>query len=234
MKITRSQLRKIISEEVERAIQEQLPPSPTDVADAYAGSLSGGKFTVDGEERELDRLEEPETQGIMDVLKQLRNPETIELSPSGPEGEDIVEQLIAHKGLGQELKPVVLDLLQKHISQKLMDPRDGIDVGKMEDPWGQFSHLFHVLKMRMKPARIADVGKERMRAERAALGVVKSIVDLVVRRAERKYHLGGKTGLKDIGDWPEQEEPPSEEEIEDIRGAVGHAPMAENKKRGRK
>ena len=107
-------------------------------------------------------------------------------------------------------------------------------MGQMKDPWGSFTHMFHVLKMRMKPARIADVGKERMRAERSALGVVKYIIDLVIRRAEKQYNIGGKDGLEDVGPWPEQDMPPSEDEIEDISTAVGHARLGERKKRRRK
>ena len=233
MKITKSQLRGIIKEEL-LSLLEELPPSPTDVADAYAGSLSGGKFTADGEERGLDRLEEPVTQGVLDVLGFLKNPETIELSPSGPEGKDLIDQIIAHKGLDPGLRPVVSELFQQHVSQKLPDTEGGVQIGQMSDPWGSFTHMFHVLKMRMKPARIADVGKERMRAERSALGVVKYVIDLVIQRAEKQYNIGGKSGLSDIGDWPEQEAPPSEDEIEDIRGAVGHAPLGERKKRRRK
>jgi hypothetical protein len=234
MKITKSQLRGIIKEEL-LSLLEQLPPSPTDVADTYASSLSGGKFTADGEERELDRLEEPVTQGVLDVLGFLKNPETIALAPNGPEGqEDIIEQIIAHKGLDPSLKPIVLELFLEQVSQKLPNPEDGVQIGQMSDPWGSFTHMFHVLKMRMKPARIADVGKERMRAERSALGVVKYVIDLVIRRAEKQYKIGGKTGLSDIEDWPEQEAPPSEEEIEDISGTVGHARLGERKKRRRK
>jgi hypothetical protein len=234
MRLTKKQLRKIINEEVMRVMQEMLPPSSTDVADAYAGSLSGGKFTADGEERELDRLEEPVTQGVLDVLGRLKNPETIELSPNGPEGKDLIDQIIAHKGLDPGLRPVVSEMFQKHVSDVIGDPAAGVKIGQMKDPWGSFTHMFHVLKMRMKPARIADVGKERMQAERSALGVIKYIIDLVIRRAEKQYKIGGKTGLSDIEDWPEQETLPSEDEIEDISGTVGHARLGERKNRRRK
>ena len=92
MKITKSRLIQIIKEEVQ-AVVEQLPTNPLD---AYGQSLTGGTAEIEGERTKLDRLEEPETQAILDIIGYLKEPKTIPVStgPRAPEGKDLIHQYI--------------------------------------------------------------------------------------------------------------------------------------------
>ena len=231
-------------------IEEQLPPSPTDVADAYADSLTGGSVPTGDEEGghiEVDRLEEPETEAIVHVLDLLQNPAKL----ADFHGGDLIEKIFAFRKRrarnpkaydDPELKAVFLDRLASEVAK--LPSADAVPSGAK---WATLTGLLHRLKMRMKPtsrgiAQLKGADKEearRLRAqETAVIASIDSLFSILQSEAEHpgsaekgQFGVGKKMKFQNVEDWPELEEPPSEDEIEDMRGAVGHARVEENKKR---
>ena len=253
MKITKSQLIKIISEEITRVLQEQLPPSPTDVADAYAGSLTGGSVPTgdkDGGHIEVDRLEEPETAAIVHVLDLLHNPEKL----ADFHGGDLIEKIFAFRKRRARnpkayddpgLKDVFLDKLGA-----LMKSAPTPDIVPSGAKWKTLTGLLHRLQVNLNPtprgiAQLKGAEKEearRLRAqETAAIEAIRSLFSILKSEAEHpgsaekgQFGVGNKTKFKNVEDWAALEGPPSEDELEDIQSTIGHARLGENRKRKRK
>ena len=256
MKLTNTQLKKIISEEITRVLRENLPPSPTDVADAYAGSLTGGVVPTGNEEEpyiQVDRTENPEYDAIVSVLTQLHNPEN--LTDAAGDG-DLIDTIIDfHKRKSKspgndpysdpEIKAVLMDRLKSEVA-KLPWP----DEVPANAKWRDLEQLLHVLQIRMKPTtrNIAKLkGADKAEAQRlrrqeiSAMSAIKTLFHVLQTRAGNpglalggQFGVGKKLKFKNIEDWPELDEPPSEEELEDIQSTIGHARLGENRKRRRK
>ena len=192
MKITKSQLVKIIKEEIE-ALGEQMPPE--DALAAFGQSLSGGTATIDGEEKALDRLEEPETQAILDIIGYLKDPTSIPVStsPRAPKGKDLIEQYIKlnkMKGAkAEKMHAEVMDVLSQ-IAKPFRNLKKGVDIG--DTPWPSFTQALYKLQKRAKGSEIALS---------LADNVIQTIVDRVETAGDASkgnYGIGGSTPLKNI------------------------------------
>ena len=192
MKITKSQLVKIIKEELQ-AVQEQMPPE--NALDAFGQSLSGGSATIDGEEKALDRLEEPETQAILDIIGYLKDPTSIPVStgPGVPEGKDLVDQYVKLKKMkGAEAEKTyeeIMDVLSQ-VAEPFRNLKQGVDVG--DTPWPSFTQALYMLRKRAKGSPVA-------------LGLANSVIQTIINRVETagdagkgNYGVGGSMGLKNI------------------------------------
>jgi len=192
MKITKSRLIQIIKEEIQ-AIQEQLPPE--DAMDAFGQSLSGGTATIDGEESTLDRIEEPETQAILDIIGYLKDPQSIPSSsgPRAPEGKDLVDQYIKlNKIEGEKADKIyddVMDVLSQ-IAEPFRNLKQGVDIG--DTPWPSFTQALYMLRRRAKGSAIA-------------LELANHVIQTITNRAETagdagkgNYGVGGSVPLKNI------------------------------------
>jgi len=248
MKLTKPQLRKIIKEEIQ-SLLEQWPPSQTDVADAYADSLTGGSVPTGDEEEpymQIDRTESPEYDAIVSILDKLHNPETL---ADPDDGGSLIDAVIAFKKRKSrnpemyddpEMKTVFVDRLSDEVSKLPTSDQVPSDA-----KWSDLERLLHVLQVRMKPTtrHIAKLkGAQKAEAQRlrrqelAAMDAIRTLLKVLQDTAAHpgstkrgQFGVGKKLNFKNVEDWPELEEPPGEDELEDIGGAVGHARLEEKR-----
>tara|TARA_R100001015_G_C4634218_1_gene200307 strand:- start:5978 stop:6571 length:594 start_codon:yes stop_codon:yes gene_type:complete len=192
MKITKSQLVKIIKEELQ-AVQEQMPPE--NALDAFGQSLSGGSATIDGEEKALDRLEEPETQAILDIIGYLKDPTSIPVSTGSgaPEGKDLVDQYVKlNKMTGEKAEKTYAEVMNvlSQIAEPFRNLKQGVDVG--DTPWPSFTQALYMLRKRAEGSQLA-------------LGLADNVIQTIINRVETagdagkgNYGVGGSMGLKNI------------------------------------
>ena len=190
MKITKSRLIQIIKEEVQ-AVVEQTPTNPLD---AYGQSLTGGTATIDGERTKLDRLEEPETQAILDIIGYLKEPKTIPVSTAknAPKGTDLVDQYIKLNNIeGDEAKELYEEVMRILTEIGAAFRREGgIDIG--ETPWPSFQQDLYDVQNRVKGSGIALS---------LANNVIQTITDRVEKAGDAsqgKYGIGGSLPMKNI------------------------------------
>ena len=220
MKITKSQLRGMIKEEISYFLSEHQPPSEEDIADAYGQSMTGGSVRIDGEDIEVDRLDEPETEAMWHVLDQMADPKVMS---------ELLKEMFEHPGIkkhleswglnraahltAKDIQPVTLELLSALVAQMNdLGIRDAIEKGNPS--WDNFKSLVRRVTDRIKVGRIADVGRERMQQEKTAKFALSTALGELINRAglagktdKGAFGVGKQLGFKNIEPWEETSDP---------------------------